>query len=76
MQLAESLIPSLSTLEVTVRNAVHNTLTVHTGSEFWFKPVLHSLMFGNVMDLVSRLTRRQGHPPTIGKVISEITFGF
>lgn len=76
IQLAEALVPSIAMLEVTLRNTVHNTLTAHTGTEFWFKPVLHRPMYDNIIDLIAKLVRRHGHPPTAGKVISEITFGF
>jgi len=76
IQLAEALMPSLAMLEVTLRNAVHNTLTAHTGTDFWFKSVLQRQMYDNIVDLIARLVGRQGYPPSIGKVISEITFGF
>lgn len=76
IQLAESLMPSLAMFEVALRNAVHNTLTAHIGSDFWFKSVLQPEMFRKVADLIDTLTRRHGSPPTSGKVISEITFGF
>lgn len=76
IQLAEALMPSLAMLEVTLRNAVHNTLAAHTGTDFWFKSVLQRQMYDNIVDLIARLVGRQGYPPTIGKVISEITFGF
>lgn len=76
IQLAEAQMPSLAMLEVTLRNAVHNTLAAHTGTDFWFKSVLQRQMYDNIIDLIAKLVGRQGHPPTIGKVISEITFGF
>ncbi len=76
IQLAEALMPALATLEVTLRNAVHSSLVTHTGTEYWFKSVLHRQMYDNIIDLIARLTRRQGQPPTVGKIISEITFGF
>lgn len=76
VQLAEALMPSLAFFEVSLRNAVHTALTARTGSEFWFKPVLHQKMYENVTHLIDKLTRRHGVPPTAGKVISEITFGF
>lgn len=76
IQLAEAMMPSLAMLEVTLRNVVHNTLAAHAGTDFWFKSVLQRPMYDNIIDLIARLIGRQGHPPTIGKVISEITFGF
>lgn len=76
IQLAEALIPPLAILEVALRNAVHDALTTHTGTDFWFKSILHPKKYGNVTDLMARITTRQGYPPSAGKVISEITFGF
>lgn len=63
-------------MEVALRNAVHDALTTHTGTDFWFKSILHPKKYGNVTDLMARITTRQGYPPSAGKVISEITFGF
>lgn len=76
VQFAESLMPSLAILEVVLRNVVHNTLTAYAGTDFGFKSVLHHNKYNNILDLINKITRRQGHPPTAGKVISEITFGF
>jgi len=76
VQLSEALLPSIAMFEVVLRNAVHTTLTLHAGTEWWFKPVLHRQAYDNILELVTKLVRRQGHPPTAGKVISVITFGF
>lgn len=76
IQLAEALMPPLSILEVTLRNAVHSTLMGQVHSEFWFKSILHQQKYDNIAELISRITKRQGYPPTAGKIISEITFGF
>jgi hypothetical protein len=76
IELAESLLPSLSILEVTLRNAIHGALTAHTGTEFWFQSVLHPEKRRNIDDLVARITRRIGAAPTSDKIVSEITFGF
>lgn len=76
IRLAEALMPSLAMLEVALRNAVHNTLTTDIGNEFWFKSVLQKRMYDNLIDLIARITNRQGQPPTAGKIVSETTFGF
>lgn len=76
IHLGEALLPSLAILEVTLRNAVHEVLTRHVGTEWWFKSVLNQASYDNLLKIISDLTKRQGHPPTVGKVISEITFGF
>lgn len=76
VQLAEAILPSLALFEVVLRNAVHTTLTRHTGTEWWFSSVLHQQSYDIIQKLVSDLVRRQRHPPSVGKVLSEITFGF
>jgi hypothetical protein len=76
MQLAEALLPSLAMLEVALRNSVHDTLTAYVGTDFWFKRVLHPKAYSNVVNLITELTQKHGQPPTSGKVISELTFGF
>lgn len=76
IHLGEAILPSIAILEVVLRNTVHDVLTRHAGTEWWFKSVLNSASFDSVLKLIGELTRRQGHPPTVGKVVSEITFGF
>lgn len=76
IQLGEAILPSLAMLEVALRNSVHDVLTKHVGTEWWFKTVLNSPSYDNVLKVIGDLTKRQGHPPTTAKVISEITFGF
>lgn len=76
IQLAEALLPSLALFEITLRNAVHRTLTEFAGTDYWFKVILNPKSYENVADLMATLTRRHGRPPSADKVISEITFGF
>lgn len=76
IQLGEALLPTLGILEVTLRNAVHDALKQQTGQDFWFKDVLQVPMYRNIVDVIGGIIGRQGHIPTVDKVISEITFGF
>lgn len=76
VRLAEALFPSIAVFEVTLRNAVHQVLTRHAGTEFWFKSVLQQQTYDNIVQLIGTLTRRIGHLPSADKVVSEITFGF
>lgn len=76
IQLAEALIPSIAIFEVALRNAIHETLAAHTHTDWWFPIILQPKSAANIQDLVDRLTPQNGPPPTSGKVISEITFGF
>lgn len=63
-------------LEIVLRNAVHATLMAHTGKEWWFKEVLHVDMHENLLKEFVKITKEDGQPPTVGKLISRITFGF
>ena len=76
IQLTEALLPSIALLEVALRSSVHRVLATHTGKEYWFKTVLQSQMYDNVLRVMNDVTRRTGHPPGADKVVSEITFGF
>lgn len=76
IQLSESLYPTLSILEVSLRNGAHRALSDHLGTEFWFGSILHPRKYQNIADLIARITSRAGGPPTADKVVSEITFGF
>lgn len=73
VRLAEALFPAIAVFEVTLRNAVHQVLTRHAGTEFWFKSVLQQQTNDNIVQLMGTLTRRTGNPPSADKVISEIT---
>lgn len=68
--------PPIAILEVALRNAIHDTLTERTGTDFWFKPILKPGMYETVTERIHVLTQRHGYPPTSGKIISELTFGF
>lgn len=76
MRLAEALLPTIALFELSLRNVVHETLTMHVGSEWWFKAALTSQRYENILGVVSGILKKQGYPPSVGKVISEITFGF
>lgn len=76
IQLAEAFMSPIAILEVTLRNAIHNALTNRVGTDFWFKPILKPKMYETVTERIHVLTQRHGYPPTSGKVISELTFGF
>ena len=75
IQLAEALMPTIAIFEIALRNSVHTTLTAHAQTDWWFPAVLHPAANANIQKLTASLRTPQG-PPTSGKVISEITFGF
>jgi hypothetical protein len=38
--LSEALLQGLSAVEVGLRNSVHNTMTAHVGTDYWFQAIL------------------------------------
>ena len=74
--LAEALFQGLSAMEVALRNVVHPTFTTHIGTEYWFQAVLLPEEMKFVNDVWMKLSKRHKRPPTPGKIIAELTFGF
>lgn len=74
--LSESLLQGLAALEVGLRNAVHNTLAAHVGTEYWFQAVLKPEEMKLVNDAWNKLSKRHNRPPSPGQIIAELTFGF
>lgn len=74
--LAESLMPSIAILEVTLRNQVHRTLTELEGTEWWFQRVLNPRSLEIVAKIERDLERRHGAWPSTGKIIADLSFGF
>lgn len=74
--LSEALYPSLSILEVALRNSIHNVLSEFAGQEMWFEFLLQPnqrIGFDNVYE---DLEQRMKGPPPPGKVVAELSFGF
>lgn len=76
IELTSAMLPAIAILEVGLRNAVHSALTRETGTEFWFQHVLQPQRWQNVQAIIAELQAKHGKPPTAGKVIAELTFGF
>jgi hypothetical protein len=74
--LSEAFLQGLAALEVGLRNAVHNTLSNHVGTEHWLHAVLKPDEMRIVTDAWTRLSKRHGRPPMPGQIIAELTFGF
>lgn len=74
--LSEALLQGLAAVEVGLRNAVHTTLTAYAGTEYWFQSVLKEAEMNEVHDTWAKLSRRHKKPPTPGKIIAELMFGF
>jgi hypothetical protein len=76
--LCEALYPSLQTLEIVFRNAVHSALVVETGSSKWYEDSRHLLLASEqnrvtkAMDELER-SRKPLDPP---RIVAELMFGF
>lgn len=78
LQLSESLYVALQTLEVLLRNRIHEVLAAEHG-QFWFEPQRGVLCIPRQHDQVRAATsdlHRQGRTVTPGGVISHLTLSF
>ena len=74
--LIEALVPCMHAVEVALRNSLHNTLTVHYGTDIWFyQPgVLESQ---GIINLGRALQEAAQKPPLrAGKIVAALSFGF
>jgi hypothetical protein len=74
--LSEALLQGLAALEIALRNTVHRTLAAHIGTEYWFQGVLKEAEMNLVHETWCVLSKRHKRPPTPGRIIAELTFGF
>lgn len=75
--LGESLYCCLDSVEVSLRNSLHESLTQHFGTPTWYD--LHGLLESEQVKQVTRAKRSivsYGDQITPGRVVSELTFGF
>lgn len=78
MALAESLYPALQTLEIALRNAIHDAACNHFKSSNWLVMpgvLQHSNEREAVQKAISSLTHQQ-KPHDAGRVVAELSFGF
>lgn len=74
--LSESLLQGIASVEVALRNSIHNTFTNHVGTDQWFWAVLKQNDLKVVNERWLKLANRLQAPPPAGKVIADLTFGF
>lgn len=74
--LSESLLQSLSSVEVGLRNAVHSALSSRQGSEYWFWGFLTGAELDNFNKEWIKLVNAQKKLPSAGKVVAQQNFGF
>ena len=75
IELSEAFYPILSILEISLRNAVNETLKVHFQDEYWFKNNLPAEFLPFVSEATQKLTA-QRKPITADRMIAELNFGF
>ena len=76
MALCESLYSPLQIAEITLRNALHESLSKRAQSDAWYDTVsLPKWQSEQVLDAKHRLTKQEkSHTP--GRIVAELTFGF
>lgn len=75
IELSEAFYPVLSVLEVSLRNAVNETLKLHFNDPYWFRNNLP----GEFLPFVSEATKKlaiQHKNITADRIIAELNFGF
>ena len=75
IELSEAFYPILSVLEVSLRNAVNQTLKLHFNDSYWFKNSLPVEFLPFVSDATQKLTA-QRKTITADRIIAELNFGF
>ena len=68
---------SLGTVEVTMRNAIHDTLTAHFNAPDWYdEPFLLQEREARAIAKAKKDIRDTGKPAIPGRVVAAVTFGF
>ncbi|MBK7138290.1 MAG: Abi family protein [Bacteroidetes bacterium] len=74
-QIAESLYPLLSNLEIVLRNTIHNSFSIHFKNSNWYTLVNYPELQDQINIAKSKITASKNQI-TIDKLVSELTFGF
>ena len=75
ISLSESLYPCLNSIEIALRNSIHDTASAYLGNDYWF---LNHLV-GREKAIASRLKQdlqKRGKTSTAGDFVSNLWFGF
>ena len=75
IELSEAFYPVLSVLEISLRNAVNETLKHHYNDPFWFKNHLPPEFLPSVSDAIQKITAQRKNI-TADRIIAELNFGF
>lgn len=76
VSLSESLLQCIAAMEIALRNAIHTAFSKHAGTDQWFWAILKGNDLKVLNDRWTKLATKLRQPPTPGKVIAELTFGF
>jgi len=74
-QIAESLYPLLSNLEIVLRNAIHNSFSIHFKNTNWYAHVTYPELQDQINIAKSKISASKNQI-TIDKLVSELTLGF
>lgn len=76
--LCEALYPSLALLEISLRNAIHDALTIAHKTDLWFyeSGLLEPQQLREFANARSSLYKVHGNQPTAGRIVAELNFGF
>ncbi|MBS1647271.1 MAG: Abi family protein [Bacteroidetes bacterium] len=75
IELSEAFYPILSVLEISLRNAIHETLKNYFQGEYWFKNKLPIEFLPFFSEAIQKLTA-QHKTITADRIIAELNFGF
>ena len=75
IELSEAFYPILSVLEVSLRNAVNETLKLYFNDAYWFKNSLPVEFLPFVSEATQKLTAQRKNI-TADPIIAELNFGF
>lgn len=78
LALSEALYPTLGTLEVALRNAIHAGFSEVLGTEMWFYTdgLLEPRQLRDFANARLSLYQRKHRQPTPGQIVAELSFGF
>jgi hypothetical protein len=74
--LSEALYPALATLEITLRNSLHDTFSAQQGDDFWFRAILEPKQLREYSNAHAGLIQGGLATPPSGKIVAELNFWF
>lgn len=75
IQVSESFYPLLCTIEIVLRNSIHNSFKYHFKNEFWFNHLKESILIEQV-EIAKNKSIQKATSISADKIVSELNFGF